>query len=121
MCIIDYHTHPCNRECLDDSEPKECKYDFTIEYYYTLTQACYDCPYNITDCLRPHCVSADGVSRAIMTVNRKLPGPAIHVSQITLWCSNKLAHVFVKEALITLLYILDLNVFSRHQIVKQPE
>ncbi|VDI01894.1 Hypothetical predicted protein [Mytilus galloprovincialis] len=75
----DYHTHPCNRECLDDSEPKECKYDFTIEYYYTLTQACYDCPYNITDCLRPHCVSADGVSRAIMTVNRKLPGPSIHV------------------------------------------
>lgn len=75
----------------------KCEYDFTIEYYYTLTQACYDCPYNITDCFRPHCVSADGVSRGIITVNRMLPGPAIHVSFLRWfrglhYCLTKISH-----------------------------
>ena len=78
--ISDYHNHECIRSCTENGEPKVCKYNFIIEYYHTLTQACYNCPYNITDCARPHCVSADGVSRAIMTVNRMLPGPAIQVT-----------------------------------------
>ncbi|XP_061163506.1 uncharacterized protein LOC133172595 isoform X2 [Saccostrea echinata] len=79
--LPDYRDHACARECEEDGTPLTCQYDFTIEYYYTLTQACYGCPYNTTDCFRPHCVAGDGVSRGIMTVNRMLPGPAIRVCE----------------------------------------
>ncbi|XP_060581710.1 uncharacterized protein LOC132738260 [Ruditapes philippinarum] len=58
-----------------------CSYDFTVELYFTLSKACYDCPYNKTDCSRPHCIPADGVSRGINVVNRMLPGPGIHVCE----------------------------------------
>ncbi|XP_048752208.2 uncharacterized protein LOC125663848 isoform X2 [Ostrea edulis] len=79
--LSDYRDHACARECEEDGAPLVCEYDFNIEYYYTLTQACYGCPYNTTDCFRPHCVATDGVSRGVMTVNRMLPGPAIRVCE----------------------------------------
>lgn len=75
-----YKLHLCTRPCIVN-RPQNCYYDFYLELYFTLTKACYDCPFNKTDCLRPHCVPADGVPRAIMTVNRMLPGPSIHVCQ----------------------------------------
>ncbi|XP_041354915.1 laccase-5-like [Gigantopelta aegis] len=75
----DYTKHPCARRCEVGERPRTCEYDFIQEYYFVLTKACYDCPFNATDCYRPHCVSGNGVRRAIMTINRMLPGPAIHV------------------------------------------
>ncbi|XP_069112423.1 uncharacterized protein [Argopecten irradians] len=77
--MSNYHNHPCSRECVEGAPSLVCEYDFIIEYYYTLTRACYGCPYNQTDCARPHCVPADGRSRGILTVNRMVPGPGIHV------------------------------------------
>lgn len=68
-----------------------CEYNFTVEYYHTLSRACYDCPLNVTDCARPHCVAADGTKRGIMTVNRMVPGPGIHVSN---WIIRGI-HIFV--------------------------
>ena len=50
-----------------------------MEAYHTLSKACFDCPFNQTDCFRPHCVPADGFEKSILTVNRMLPGPAIQV------------------------------------------
>lgn len=41
------------------------------------------------DCFRSQCVTADGFERGIMTINRKIPGPAIHV------CKNDLIVVDV--------------------------
>ncbi|KAJ8303182.1 hypothetical protein KUTeg_019578 [Tegillarca granosa] len=79
--LSDYKTHHCSRTCKENEQPRTCEYDFYLEYYYTLTQACYNCPFNVTDCYRPHCIPADGVSRGILTVNRMLPGPAIHVCE----------------------------------------
>lgn len=67
------------RECVEGAPPMSCTYNFTVENYFVLTKACYDCPYNVTDCYRPHCVATDGVGRGIITVNRMLPGPAIQV------------------------------------------
>lgn len=32
-----------------------------------------------SDCYRKGCVVADGVERGLLTVNRQLPGPPIHV------------------------------------------
>ncbi|XP_050391228.2 uncharacterized protein LOC126810253 isoform X2 [Patella vulgata] len=72
-----------------------CIYNFTLEYYYTLSKACYDCPRNITDCNRPHCISADGVPRSVVVVNRMLPGPGIRV------CQNDMIVVNVKNQLET--------------------
>lgn len=76
----DYNAvHPCQRECRAGEPPKTCEYRFKVEWYYTMSKACYDCPYNITDCYRPDCVPADGVAKPIIVINRSLPGPSIQV------------------------------------------
>lgn len=50
-----------------------------MEWYETMSRACYDCPNNATDCLRPHCITGDGSRRSVLVVNRKMPGPSIDV------------------------------------------
>lgn len=77
--------HPCQRECRVDEPPKTCEYHFKVEWYYTMSKACYDCPYNMTDCYRPDCVPADGVAKPIIVINRSLPGPSIQVIIIMLY------------------------------------
>ncbi|XP_064615588.1 uncharacterized protein LOC135479627 [Liolophura sinensis] len=77
----DYKDHPCVRDCKDNEAPRTCEYNFTIEWYHTITVHCRDCPFNRTDCFRPNCVPAEGTPRAILTVNRHLPGPAIQVCE----------------------------------------
>ena len=62
--------HPCDRVCVAGAAPMECSYTFNVELYNTLAKACYDCPLNITDCDREHCISADGAERGLITVNR---------------------------------------------------
>uniref|UniRef100_A0A1I8GJY6 Plastocyanin-like domain-containing protein n=1 Tax=Macrostomum lignano TaxID=282301 RepID=A0A1I8GJY6_9PLAT len=47
----------------------------------TMSKACFDCPRNLTDCFRPHCITGDGVERALLSVNRQLSGPGIHVCE----------------------------------------
>ncbi|XP_045506939.1 laccase-4-like isoform X1 [Colias croceus] len=73
--------HPCLRECKEGEEPMICYYHFNLEWYQTMSKACYDCPYNETDCDRIDCIPADGMSRPLTVVNRKMPGPAIEVCQ----------------------------------------
>lgn len=72
--------HPCHRECMEGVEPMICYYHFNLEWYQTMSKACYNCPYNATDCKRLDCIPADGINRALNVVNRKMPGPAIEVS-----------------------------------------
>ena len=62
--------HPCDRVCEAGAAPMECLYTFNVELYNTLSKACYDCPLNITDCDREHCISADGTEKGLITVNR---------------------------------------------------
>lgn len=76
---IDWTKHPCRRRCKDGAKPMECHYTFKVESYYTMSKACYDCPFNMTDCFRPHCVPADGIKRSILVVNRQMPGPSIEL------------------------------------------
>ncbi|XP_056642031.1 uncharacterized protein LOC130448620 [Diorhabda sublineata] len=76
--LLDKH-NPCKRNCILGSPPMICRYQFDVEYYHTLSKACFDCPYNITDCFRKDCIPGDGTKRGIVTVNRKIPGPAIEV------------------------------------------
>ncbi|XP_058055830.1 uncharacterized protein LOC131207238 [Anopheles bellator] len=88
-----YRDHPCRRECTLGRKPETCHYRFRLEWYRTLSKACYNCPYNATDCDRPHCVAGDGVRRNVAVVNRMMPGPAIDV------CENDLIVVDVENHL----------------------
>lgn len=56
-----------------------CRYNFTIEWYQTMSKACYDCPLVLDDCKRPDCITGDGRKRSIVVVNRQMPGPSIEV------------------------------------------
>ncbi|XP_070537860.1 uncharacterized protein [Ptychodera flava] len=71
--------HPCRRICEYPPAPMTCEYDFVAEWYYSMSKACYNCPINKTDCLRPHCIPLNGVPRPIAVINRLLPGPSIEV------------------------------------------
>lgn len=44
-----------------------------------MSKACYNCPYNLTDCYRPDCIATDGVKRPLTVINRMLPGPNVEV------------------------------------------
>ncbi|KAK9505006.1 hypothetical protein O3M35_009161 [Rhynocoris fuscipes] len=71
--------HPCKRECIKGEPPKTCFYHFKVEEYESMSKACYNCPYNLTDCYRPDCIATDGVQRSLVVINRMLPGPSIEV------------------------------------------
>lgn len=74
----EYNKHPCRRPCVN-GKAMLCRYEFTIELFATMGKACFDCPYNKTHCESKHCIPGDGVERAILTVNRQMPGPSIDV------------------------------------------
>lgn len=73
--------HPCMRDCSSSNKTMSCIYDWKIEWYSTMSKACFNCPSNETDCDRIHCIPANGVERAVMTINRMLPGPSIQVCE----------------------------------------
>lgn len=75
-------SHDCYRDCSWPPQPMTCEYHFDIEWYYAMSKACYDCPYNLDDCRRKHCVPLNGVERPIIAVNRRMPGPGIHVNKL---------------------------------------
>lgn len=89
-----YNAHPCARECVN-GKSLTCNYEFVIEEFHTMSKACYNCPHNKTDCYRPHCITADGIKRSIILVNRMLPGPSIEV------CENDTIVVDVKNHLMS--------------------
>ncbi|XP_038052309.1 laccase-like [Patiria miniata] len=74
-------THECLRTCEWPPRPKICRYDFTIEWFHTMSTDCMDCPHNQTHCSRPQCIPADGFPRAITVVNKMFPGPSIQVCE----------------------------------------
>uniref|UniRef100_A0A182VY04 Uncharacterized protein n=1 Tax=Anopheles minimus TaxID=112268 RepID=A0A182VY04_9DIPT len=88
-----YSNHPCKRVCTLGRKPETCYYRFRLEWYRTLSKACFNCPYNATDCDRPHCIAGDGVRRNVAVINRMMPGPAIEV------CENDIIVVDVENHL----------------------
>lgn len=80
--------HPCLRECKEGEERMICYYHFSIEWYQTMSKACYNCPYNKSDCDRKDCIPADGMNRPLNVINRKLPGPSVEVRKNRLATTN---------------------------------
>lgn len=72
--------HECERPCVA-GDTRTCQYVFHMQEYHTLSRACFECPDVMSDCSRPECVAADGVSRPVLTINRMLPGPNIQVCE----------------------------------------
>ncbi|KAK5650033.1 hypothetical protein RI129_001062 [Pyrocoelia pectoralis] len=77
--LLDEAKHSCTRTCTKDGAPMVCKYKFKLEWYQTLSKACFNCPYNEEDCLKPHCIPGDGNKRPVLVINRQMPGPSIEV------------------------------------------
>ncbi|XP_044755392.1 laccase-25-like [Coccinella septempunctata] len=75
----DHTFKSCDRPCHALDWPMICRIQLTIEMYQTMSGVCKDCPKNTTDCYNEFCASADGQVRGIMTANRQIPGPPIHV------------------------------------------
>nr|XP_046484960.1 uncharacterized protein LOC124220309 isoform X2 [Neodiprion pinetum] len=73
----------CLRPCRENEPPKICYYHFTLEIYSAQGLACSLCTPNMTNDLDHtcQCVTADGVERTLLAVNRMLPGPSIQVCQ----------------------------------------
>uniref|UniRef100_A0A182J835 Uncharacterized protein n=1 Tax=Anopheles atroparvus TaxID=41427 RepID=A0A182J835_ANOAO len=69
----------CLRQC-DDTQPRICHFTWTMEHYHVMGPACRNCARgNRTDCYHPACITADGVERGVMSINRRIPGPPISV------------------------------------------
>lgn len=68
----------CYRKCVE-GDTRVCQFNFDVHPYQTMSRACHDCPYNITDCARPDCIAADGITRRILAINKQMPGPPIQV------------------------------------------
>ncbi len=57
-------------------------FELMKNYFYSLyLKASLNCPFNTTDCFNRDCVSGNGVVRAVIAVNRMIPGPAINVCE----------------------------------------
>lgn len=109
-----WSSHPCHRDCEPNEPPKTCYYVFVVETYSTMSKACYDCPRNLTDCNRSHCIPADGVQRTIHVVNRQMPGPSIEVSY--------LSRMLIFRLFIPLGFILnDLELFKKLQVCQNDK
>ncbi|XP_072034762.1 uncharacterized protein [Amphiura filiformis] len=76
-----HDTHQCFRTCEWPPQPKTCIYNFTVDWFYSMSVACNNCPINSTDCDRKYCIPLNGVPRPVMVVNKMLPGPAIQVCE----------------------------------------
>ncbi|XP_045474292.1 L-ascorbate oxidase-like [Harmonia axyridis] len=75
----DHTFKSCDRPCHALDWPMICRIQLTIEMYQTMSGVCKDCPKNTTDCNNQFCATADGQARGIITANRQIPGPPIHV------------------------------------------
>ncbi|XP_071494651.1 uncharacterized protein [Diadema antillarum] len=91
--LINDLNHPCVRDCDTNPAPMTCRYNWTIESYFSVSRACYQCPFDSFDCSRTDCVPMAGYARPVYSVNRKVPGPSIQV------CQNDIIEVRVSNAL----------------------
>lgn len=92
--LTDWDGDLCRRTCLENERPRICYYHWVLEHYHAMGPACGKCRSGIlTDCFHSKCITADGIERGVMSINRKIPGPDIQV------CKNDLIVVDVANAM----------------------
>ncbi|XP_058451551.1 uncharacterized protein LOC131430517 [Malaya genurostris] len=81
---IDLEAFPgelCLRQC-DETKPRVCYFKWTLEHYQSMGAACKKCSKdNHADCNHHGCITADGIERGVMSINRQIPGPILQVCQ----------------------------------------
>ncbi|KAM3963026.1 uncharacterized protein ACR2FA_002785 [Aphomia sociella] len=71
----------CDRECNELDWPMICRVKLVIEVYKTLSKSCGSCTEKDGGECPPMCISADGRERGVLSANRALPAPALHVCE----------------------------------------
>ncbi|XP_058126511.1 uncharacterized protein LOC131281949 [Anopheles ziemanni] len=75
-----YDGTECDRVCTENEVPRICYFKWIAEHYAAMGSACGDCRWgNRSHCFHPQCVTADGMERGVLTLNRQIPGPTIYV------------------------------------------
>ncbi|XP_040166098.1 laccase-2-like [Anopheles arabiensis] len=70
----------CDRHCVPGDPPLTCHFRWKLENYATMGSACWDCRLgNRAHCFHPQCITANGLERGVFAINRRVPGPPIHV------------------------------------------
>nr|XP_040232544.2 uncharacterized protein LOC120955589 [Anopheles coluzzii] len=70
----------CDRICTEREAPRVCYFRWIAEHYAAMGSACGDCRWgNRSHCFHPQCITADGMERGVLALNRRIPGPTIHV------------------------------------------
>ncbi|XP_063531553.1 uncharacterized protein LOC134742375 [Cydia strobilella] len=69
----------CDRECNELDWPMICRVKLVIEVYKTLSKSCGSCTEKSGEECPAMCISADGRERGVLTINRELPAPPLHV------------------------------------------
>ncbi|KAL0842290.1 hypothetical protein ABMA28_014427 [Loxostege sticticalis] len=71
----------CDRECHELDWPMICRVKLVIEVYKTLSKSCGSCTEKDGGECPSMCISADGRVRGVLSANRALPAPALHVCE----------------------------------------
>ncbi|XP_053694017.1 uncharacterized protein LOC128741918 [Sabethes cyaneus] len=75
-----YPGEECDRTCSTNEPPRVCYFHWTLENYASMGSSCWDCARGIREhCFHSQCVTGNGMERAIVSINRKMPGPSIYV------------------------------------------
>ncbi|XP_053672224.1 uncharacterized protein LOC128722576 [Anopheles nili] len=70
----------CDRPCTTDGVPLTCHFHWRLENFATMGSSCGHCRLgNRTHCFHRQCITANGMERGVVTINRRIPGPAMHV------------------------------------------
>ncbi|XP_026758038.2 uncharacterized protein LOC113517539 [Galleria mellonella] len=77
----DEYFENCNRECNELDWPMICRVKLVIEVYKTLSKSCGTCTEKGGEECPSMCISADGRERGVLSANRVLPAPALHVCE----------------------------------------
>ncbi|XP_035795872.1 laccase-2-like [Anopheles albimanus] len=70
----------CDRPCIAGEQPLTCHFHWKLENFASMGSSCWNCSRGVrSHCFHPQCVTTDGTERGILTINRQLPGPMVHV------------------------------------------
>ncbi|KAL9706052.1 hypothetical protein quinque_009570 [Culex quinquefasciatus] len=89
-----YAGEECDRVCSATEAPRICYFKWIAESYAAMGSACKECRWgNHSDCFHPQCITADGMERSVVTLNRQIPGPTIAVCRNDIIVVDLLNHM----------------------------
>ncbi|XP_055915066.1 LOW QUALITY PROTEIN: uncharacterized protein LOC129948201 [Eupeodes corollae] len=79
--LTQYPGDLCDSKCVKGKK-RLCYFEWTLELYQAMGPACGKCEQGVaSDCSKPQCVVGDGHQKGVMSINRMIPGPPMHVCE----------------------------------------